>query len=84
MTWLLRIVLVAVLLVLVVRAIMRLFSGIVDGASIRQTPSAPGARMVKDPVCGTYVVQAQALTAVRGGETAFFCSPACRKAWQQR
>jgi YHS domain-containing protein len=37
--------------------------------------------MVKDPVCGTYVVQGRALTAVRGGETAWFCSPECQRAW---
>ncbi len=37
--------------------------------------------MVKDPVCGTYVVQGRALTAVRGGETAWFCSSECQRAW---
>jgi YHS domain-containing protein len=37
--------------------------------------------MVKDPVCGTYVVQGRALTAVRGGQTAWFCSSECQRAW---
>ena len=36
---------------------------------------------MKDPVCGTYVVQGRALTAVRGGQTAWFCSAQCQRAW---
>ena len=40
--------------------------------------------MVKDPVCGTYVVPSKALTASRGNETAWFCSPECQHAWQRR
>jgi YHS domain-containing protein len=40
--------------------------------------------MVKDPVCGTYVVQSRALMASRGEETAWFCSPECQNAWQRR
>jgi uncharacterized protein len=34
--------------------------------------------MKKDPVCGTWVPASQALSAQAGGETHFFCSPACR------
>jgi YHS domain-containing protein len=37
---------------------------------------------VRDPVCGTFVVQSRALTAARAGETAFFCSEECRRKWQ--
>jgi YHS domain-containing protein len=40
--------------------------------------------MVKDPVCGTYVVPSKALTASRGTETAWFCSAECQQAWQRR
>jgi YHS domain-containing protein len=39
--------------------------------------------MVKDPVCGTYVVEGRALTAVRSGQKAWFCSPRCQAAWLQ-
>jgi YHS domain-containing protein len=39
--------------------------------------------MVKDPVCGTYVVEGRALTAARNGQTAWFCSPECQHAWLQ-
>ena len=85
MGWLIRFILFSILLTLVVRSVMRLFAGIVEGATgAPRAKVTPGTRMVKDPVCGTYVVQAQALTATRQGETAWFCSPECREAWQRR
>jgi YHS domain-containing protein len=38
--------------------------------------------MVRDPVCGTFVVQSRALTATAGGETAWFCSNECLTRWK--
>jgi YHS domain-containing protein len=84
LTWIIRFVLFAILLALAVRAVMRLVGGIMEGASGRPRPVPPSTKMVKDPVCGTYVVPAKALTASRGDETAFFCSPECRQTWQRR
>jgi hypothetical protein len=41
-----------------------------------QVPRSPqGGRLVKDPICGTYIPQATALSA--GNE--FFCSEECRR-----
>ena len=37
--------------------------------------------MMRDPVCGTFVVQSRARSATRGGEQAYFCSDDCRRAW---
>jgi len=37
--------------------------------------------MVRDPICGTFVVQSRARNAMRGGEQAYFCSDECRRAW---
>jgi YHS domain-containing protein len=87
MGWLVRFVLFTILIALLVRAAGRLFRGILEGASGgdgRQARVKPGTKMVKDPVCGTYVVPARALSASRGGETAWFCSPECQHAWQRR
>jgi len=85
MGWLVRFVLFSLLITLAVRAALRLFAGIVEGASGGATrPSPPSTKMVKDPVCGTFVVPSKALTASRGNETAWFCSPECRNAWQRR
>ncbi|HEX7087757.1 MAG TPA: hypothetical protein VF198_15460 [Vicinamibacterales bacterium] len=91
MVWLLRIALLFLLVVIVIRAGWRLLEGVVEGATgvgggrTRQ-PRVPqtGTKMVKDPVCGTYVVQEKALSASSGGETAWFCSRECQQAWQRR
>ncbi len=86
MSWLVRFILLSLLITLVVRAAFRLFAGIVEGASGAGPGTATPAttKMVKDPVCGTYVVQSKALTASRGDQTAWFCSPECQQAWQRR
>jgi len=79
--WLLRL----LLIVLVLRALWRFVAGLMEGA--RQVPprqAGPGAAavpLVKDPVCGTYVVRAKALTAGTGSDTRHFCSEACRDRW---
>jgi YHS domain-containing protein len=85
MGWLIRFILMSILLTLVARAVMRFFGGVIEGASGPPRPRVPPpAKMVKDPVCGTYVVQSRALVASRGGETAWFCSAECQQAWQRR
>ncbi len=86
MNWIVRFILFSLLIALVVRAALRFFAGIVEGASgggARSASQAP-TRMVKDPVCGTYVVPSKALTASRDNQTAWFCSPECQQAWQRR
>jgi YHS domain-containing protein len=82
MMWLIRAILVFLLVLLIVRAVWRLVAGIMEGAS-RGRHGVPerGARMVRDPVCGTFVVQSRALTATARGETAWFCSEDCRRRW---
>ena len=75
-SWLLRL----LLLVLVIRAVWRLARGVLQGLSSGQTSTAarargrggPGERavpLVRDPVCGTYVVRDRAIT-VRAGTSA--------------
>ena len=83
MGFLLRVALFLVLLAVVIRSAYRLLEGVIEGATGR----APASRrqvsghMVRDPVCGTYVVQGRALTAMRGQQTAWFCSSKCQQAW---
>jgi YHS domain-containing protein len=73
--------------VVAIRAIWKLLQGIKAGMSVRtvdevrQKPGrAPqqGLQMVKDPVCGTYVVPEQAVSISVGRKTVYFCSTACR------
>jgi YHS domain-containing protein len=74
-----------ILLLLVIRAVWRLLQGVVQGASgsIRSA-ERPGVKLVRDPVCGTFVSPAQALMARAGGETQYFCSEKCRREWERR
>jgi Cu+-exporting ATPase len=45
--------------------------------------AAEGAHEVaKDPICGMLVGKATALTAERGGRTYYFCSPACKRTFE--
>lgn len=39
--------------------------------------------MKKDPVCGTYLPESQALTYKYDGQTYYFCSPECKQKFQQ-
>jgi len=77
----LRLILFTLLAIFVARAFWRLVDGIVDGASGGRSRSrAPerGVSMVRDPVCGTFVLPASAVTLVEGRARLYFCSDACR------
>jgi YHS domain-containing protein len=83
-----------ILIVLIIRLIVSMFSG---GAR-RPTGSSSGARgprgpvpngggdrpekavskLVRDPQCGTYVAESTAIAARHGGVTLHFCSARCR------
>jgi len=76
-----------------IRAIWKLLQGIrigmsvgtVDSARARDgQPPAHGVQMVKDPVCGTYVVPDRALSLSAGRETMYFCSTACRDKYRAK
>jgi uncharacterized protein len=83
---LVRLILVLLLIFFLGRAVWRLLVGVVEGASGaragRTGVPRRGARMVRDPVCGTFVVQSRALSADSGGEVAWFCSEDCRRKWR--
>ncbi len=82
-----RFALFLVLAMLVARAFWRLVDGIVDGARGRSKgTSVPqhGVSMVRDPVCGTFVVPERAVTIVDGRTRISFCSDACRDKYRAR
>ena len=76
----LRIVLLSILYLLIVRAAWRLLGGVIQGA----TGGGPGGvaergvQMVRDPVCGTYIVPSSAVVMSEGRTQLFFCSTLCR------
>jgi YHS domain-containing protein len=40
--------------------------------------------LVKDPVCGTYVVRSRAIRDEAGGRSVYFCSPSCAERFSER
>lgn len=77
-----RFLLVSVFLTMVVRAVWRLLYGIAAGMATpggRPAPPARGVAMVRDPVCGTFVVPSSALMLKAAGSDVYFCSEECRQ-----
>lgn len=83
----LRFVLFSVLLTLLIRAVWRLLAGVVDGISGQHPRGDSGqsaVQMVRDPVCGTFVVPDRALTLAEQGHPVYFCSRTCRDKYRAR
>jgi len=79
MGWILRLVLIC----LVIRAILRLARGVVAGLRDAASPP-PAVPLVRDPVCGTFVVAANAPSFGSGTQMRFFCSDKCRRTYQAK
>ena len=69
------------LIIFIIRAVMRLWRGIVDGLNAPRPAAPPAVPLARDPVCGTFVVPSRALTAGTGSDMRFFCSENCRRAY---
>lgn len=73
----------AFLVYTVVSTVLRLFRS-PQGPSSSHPPSREsGESMVKDPVCGTYLPQGEAISLRRGGVEHYFCSTECRDRFKQ-
>ena len=80
-----RFILWSVLLTLLLRSVSRLLHGVMEGAGY--TPNRPRQKsvgLVRDPVCGVFVVPGQALTSGEGSSRRHFCSEKCRREWDGR
>jgi hypothetical protein len=83
---LLRLALFIILAFFIGRALWRLLDGIVEGASRGSRGSRVPQRstqMVRDPVCGTFVVADRAVTLTDGRTQVHFCSDACRDKYKR-
>jgi YHS domain-containing protein len=80
---LVRFLLLALFVLLLVRAVWRLLVGVAEGAWPERSRGGPpqGVRMMRDPVCGTFVVPGKALAVRDGGRVQYFCSEKCRDAY---
>lgn len=75
--WILKL----ILLYLVIRAVMRIVRGVLDGLRAPADPPA-AVPLVRDPICGTFVVPSSALMLGTGADTRFFCSEKCLRDYQ--
>ena len=83
----LRFLLISILLTLAIRAAGRLIGGIIDGISGRPRGTGVperGVQMVRDPICGTFVLPDHALSIAGGHGRVFFCSESCRDKYRAR
>lgn len=78
--WIVRI----ILLLIIARLLWRFVRGVLEGAGMLQTPQQPTVGLVRDPICGVFVVPSKALTLRDGPQTRYFCSEKCRTEWDRR
>jgi len=82
-----KLIVTLVLLFIVGRMVWRFMYAIFEGAGMLKEPQdreRKAVKLVRDPVCGVFVVPSQALTSGSGIATRYFCSEKCRQQWRQR
>ena len=83
-----RVLLFLLLSILLSRVFWRIVASCMEGLTGREARrSAPAQRrmhMVRDPVCGTFVLPERAVTLADGHARLFFCSDACRDKYRAR
>jgi YHS domain-containing protein len=82
-----RFILIAILVLLVARMFWRVVDGIMEGAGgkpRRGRTRSPAVRLVRDPVCGTYVSPQNSFALAARDTTHYFCSEQCRTDYQRR
>jgi len=81
-----RFLLIFLAVLIVYRAVKRLFLPAAKRGEVREGNREVVHRgeMVKDPVCGTFVPRDDSIGLQQDGEQHFFCSPACRDEYRRR
>lgn len=78
--WVIRVIILAIVLRLVVRALTGGARTAQSSGKSRRPPGRLAGHLVRDPQCGTYVPQDRAVS-MGGTAGPYFCSTACRDAW---
>ena len=85
-----RFLLLSILLTLAARMLWQMIDGAIEGYTGqprgRRSSGVPakGVQMVRDPVCGTFVVPTDALSIAQPGGPVYFCSTRCRDQYRAR
>ena len=77
--WILKLILIALVIRAVVKFARGIYAGLRDAVSV--PPAVP---LVRDPVCGTFVVPTTALSIGTGAQSRYFCSENCRRVYQAK
>jgi YHS domain-containing protein len=80
-----RFLLLALLVLIALRVLWRVLGGVFEGLGYQRPGSSPpSVGLVRDPVCGTFIVPSKALTSGSGSDTRYFCSEKCRRDYAGR
>jgi len=83
-----RVVLILVLSIVLSRMYYRVVrsfrEGLSGGDSQTASPPQQSVQMVRDPICGTFLLPDRAVTLVDGRARVYFCSEACRDRYRAR
>jgi YHS domain-containing protein len=81
-----RYILIAIVLLLLARAFWRLMDGVIEaaGGTRKTRPRSPAVKLVRDPVCGTFVSPRDSLSLAARDATHYFCSDECREQFRRR
>ena len=84
-----RYLLLAILILMIARAFWRVMDAILEaaGGTTKQQQrrrSVPATKLVRDPVCGTWVPERSPNFLTAGGITHYFCSERCREAFSRK
>ena len=74
----LRVALLLILFVFFARAFWRLLEGVIEGMTGAPRRPLRPAQMVRDPICGTFLLPERAVTIVENRQPVYFCSDTCR------
>ena len=75
-----RILLFVVLAYVAARLLWRLLGGVFEGLGYQPpTGQRQSVGLVRDPVCGTFILPSKAITSGTGSNTRYFCSEKCRQ-----
>jgi YHS domain-containing protein len=79
-----RLVLFLILFIFIARTFWRIIDNVIEAASGRAPgergaqPPLQSAKMVRDPVCGTFVLPERSVSSVDARGRSYFCSETCR------
>ena len=83
-SWLIRFIILTIVINMVIRLFVakrRPSPSMPGGGRRARMPERQGGTLVRDPHCGTYIPQSNALRLGNGEGAQYFCSDGCRAAW---